>query len=148
MKNPSPKPAGLPPIVVALNVNLVFLGGLQYPYFRSDGVNVILALLLVANVAARTRARGLFAAVGAALGRSEVAKNLLLAVSSVVVVIGGLEILGQFLSRVGIVEPYNAMKTMVVRGAEDFRMAHITADKYRIPDPVLLWRPIDHWPYI
>ncbi|MCP3956657.1 MAG: hypothetical protein GY719_02275 [bacterium] len=137
----------LPPIVVGLNVVLVFLAGFQYPYFRSDGVNVILAVLLLLNVAARTRARKIFEILDAAIARSEAVKNLLVAVSSVIVLIGGLEILGQFLSRTGIVEPYNAMKTMVLTGAEDFRMAHITADRYRIPDPVLLWRPVDRWPY-
>ena len=137
----------LPPVVVALNVNLIFLAAAQYPYYRSEGGRVILWLLLILNVAARTRARRYFAALNAAVARRETAKNLLLAVSSVIVTIGALETVGQILVRTGLVTPYDAMRTMVRRGAEDFRLAHITGDKFRIPDPVLLWRPIDRYPY-
>ncbi len=137
----------LPPVVVALNVDLIFLAAAQYPYYRSEGGRVILLVLLLLNIAARTRARRFFVALNAAVARRETVRNLLLALSSIIVTIGALETVGQILVRTGLVTPHDAMRTMVRRGAEDFRMAHITGDKFRIPDPVLLWRPIDRWPY-
>lgn len=138
----------LPPIVVALNVDLVFLAAVQYPYYRSEGGRVILWSLVLLNVVARTRrARRVFERLGDALAKRKTFENLLLAASSVLVTIGGLEIVGQILVRTGVVEPRTAMRTMVRPGAEDFRLAHITADKFRVSDPVLLWRPIDRWPY-
>ncbi len=137
----------VPPIVVALSVVLVFLAGAQYPYFRSDGGRPILWLVVLINVLARTRARRVFEAAGEAIDRHETVKNLLLAASSVIVLVGALEIGAELLVRTGLAEPYDAMTTMVRPGSEDFRMAHVTADEFRVPDPVLLWRPVDRWPY-
>ena len=137
----------LPPVVIALNVVLMFLAAAQYPYYRSEGGRVILLVLLVLNIAARTRARRCFEVLNTAIASRERTRNLLLMLSSIIVAIGALETVGQVLVRTGLVTPFDAMRTMVRRGAEDFRMAHITGDKFRIPDPVLLWRPIDRWPY-
>ncbi len=47
----------------------------------------------------------------------------------------------------GVVEKYSAMRTMLPPGTDDWRMAHLTADRYREPDPELLWRPVAREPY-
>lgn len=39
------------------------------------------------------------------------------------------------------------MRTQVREGTEDWRIAHITADEFREPDPVLFWRPVARRPY-
>jgi lysophospholipase L1-like esterase len=75
------------------------------------------------------------------------AQNLALAVTSLVLALGAIEGLARVLTQWGVLEAYAAMQTMVPPGTEDWRMAHITADKYREPDPVLLWRPVAHAPY-
>ena len=139
----------LPPIVVGLNVVLAFLAAAQYPYYRSEGGRVIIVVLLLLNILARTRGRRFFERLSVAISRRKLLENVLVLVASSIVTLGAFETVGQILVRTGVVEPYNAMQTMVLPGAgvADYRMAHITADKFRIPDPVLLWRPIDRWPY-
>ncbi len=141
------KRSHLPPIVVALNLTLAFLAAVQYPYYRGDGISVLIVVLIAINVTARRRGRRFFERLNDAIASRKLLANLLLLVATVIVTIGALETVGQILTRTGVVEPYNAMLTMVKRGAEDFRRAHITADNYRIPDPALLWRPIDRHPY-
>ena len=39
------------------------------------------------------------------------------------------------------------MMTPLPAGTEDWRSAHITADAYREPDPILWWRPVAGRPY-
>jgi lysophospholipase L1-like esterase len=75
------------------------------------------------------------------------AVNLLLASTTVVVVVSAIEALARALTGLGVLHAYNAMQTMLPAGSEDWRMAHITADKFREPDPVLLWRPVARSPY-
>ena len=139
----------LPPLVVALNVILIFLAAAQYPYYRSDGVRVVAVALIVLNVVARWGGRRFFARLNAAIGSREALKNSLLLVATLIVTLGALETIGQVLVRSGAVGTHQAMKTMIPRGAgnADFRMRHITFDRFRIPDPVLLWRPVDRRPY-
>jgi lysophospholipase L1-like esterase len=75
------------------------------------------------------------------------AVNLLLASAAVVVAVGTLEGLAQVLTRLGVLHAYSAMQTMVPAGADDWRIAHITGDDLREPDPVLFWRPVAASPY-
>ena len=63
--------------------------------------------------------------------------NLLLALSATVFAVGAIEGLARVLTEWGVLRAYNAMQTMVPAGTEDWRMAHITADKYREPGAVL-----------
>ncbi|MEM7585227.1 MAG: SGNH/GDSL hydrolase family protein [Acidobacteriota bacterium] len=137
----------LPPIVVALNIILPFLAAALYPYLRGDGLNLLAVLLIGLNLAARRGARPFFERLSSWVAGQRAVQNGLMVLASLIVCLGTLETAGQVLTRTGIVEPYNAILTMVKPGAEDFRTAHITADKYRVPDPVLLWRPIDRHPY-
>jgi lysophospholipase L1-like esterase len=39
------------------------------------------------------------------------------------------------------------METVRPPGTDDWRLAHITADRYRQPDPLLWWRPVAEPPY-
>src|SRR5881397_3482866 len=75
------------------------------------------------------------------------AQNGLLALTALVASIGATEGLARALAGMGVIHAYAAMQTMLPPGTEDWRMAHITADKFREPDPVLLWRPVAHEPY-
>jgi lysophospholipase L1-like esterase len=75
------------------------------------------------------------------------AQNALLATAAIVATIGLIEGGARLLAKLGVVHAYAAMQTMVPAGTEDWRMAHITADKYREPDPVLFWRPVARKPY-
>ena len=78
---------------------------------------------------------------------SERAQRGALVISALVVTFGGLEYLARGLEATGLAEPYSAMRTMLPEGVEDWRMAHLTADRHRQPDPELLWRPVDRPPY-
>ncbi len=75
------------------------------------------------------------------------AQNLLLALAALVATVGAIEGGARVLAKLDVVHAYAAMQTMVPAGTEDWRMAHITADKYREPDPVLFWRPVARAPY-
>lgn len=136
----------VPIAVHLLTLNALCLGGVLYPVFGNAAWAVLLAAVAGAHGAwALGRRRGI-AAADAALRRSEAAQKTVLVLTSLVVCWGGLELLARALNAVGAVESYSAMRT--VRGeGEDFRPVHITADEYHEPDPELLWRPIDRWPY-
>jgi lysophospholipase L1-like esterase len=76
------------------------------------------------------------------------AAKLLLALGAAAITIGVIEGATRVLSRLGVLQVYSAMKTMLPPGGtEDWRMAHITSDRHREPDPVLLWRPVPGGPY-
>lgn len=148
----SPQPSAsklpMPWICHGAAIFLVFLAGALYPFFRSDGVNVSAGLIIVLYAAAATQGgRRRLTALGDRLRASDSLLNLLLLVTTAVVLVGGLEIVGQVLTRTGWVKAHPGMTTLLPQGVADFRQFHITADKYRIPDPLLLWRPVDHWPY-
>src|SRR5437667_10231865 len=53
----------------------------------------------------------------------------------------------RFAARIGWVEYQGPMMTQLPPGTEDWRNAHITADKFRQPDPLLWWRPRNGPPY-
>ena len=135
----------LPILVLVLDLDLVFLWPLLNPV---AGGSVLVGLLLVAlNLLALVGPPTWLASLDRSFRRSERAQLAALLLSSLVVTGGGLEYLAGGLSRLGIVEAYGPMRTMLPEGVEDWRMAHLTADRYRQPDPELLWRPIDREPY-
>jgi lysophospholipase L1-like esterase len=82
-----------------------------------------------------------------ATGLRRLGLNAALAVASIVASVGVLALVGAALVRLGIMEVEPPMRTLMRAGSEDWRWAHITADDYREPDPVLLWRPIASRPY-
>lgn len=138
----------VPPIVHGLAVFVVFLGFLVYPFTGSRGTNILAGLILLAYVGARNVLHAPFQRLQRWLTPRERLKNLLLALSVVVSFAGSLEAVGQLVTRAGWIEPYSAIRTQLPYGVvEDFRAFHITSDKYRVPDPVLLWRPVNRWPF-
>ena len=131
--------------VLVLILNGVFLLPLLSPL---PGGWLVPAVLLAGLVPlALVRPPGWLDKLDRGLRRSERAQRAALLISSLVVTCGGLEYLAGALTRIGLVEPYGAMRTMLPEGVEDWRLAHLTADRYRQPDPELLWRPVDHEPY-
>lgn len=81
------------------------------------------------------------------LRRHAAAQKALLVVGSVLITVGGVELAGRLLATAGLVEVFSPMVTQLPAGTEDWRLAHITADRYREPDPVLWWRPVAGGPY-
>jgi len=132
---------------VLTSSTLVGVAGLGYPF----GAQPLAWLVAVALVAVngwiwwRPGHWTLDVAWGA-LGRLWVAR-LLLVVLPPVIVLGSLEVLAQVATRNDWVSYRVPMVTMLPGGLEDFRLAHLTADEFREPDPVLLWRPIAAPPY-
>jgi lysophospholipase L1-like esterase len=134
----------LPILVVALNLVLIFL----LPLLAPLGGGLVVGFLFVAlNLLALVGPPDWLAGLERSFRRNERAKLTVLLVSSLVVTAGGLEYLAGGLTTLGLLEPYSAMRTMLPAGVEDWRLAHLTADRYRQPDPELLWRPVDREPY-
>ncbi len=136
-----------PLVLSIININVLFLCAGIAPVWGKivwiAGIGLLVGINGLSLLAARHKLRRLNDAV---LRRAAV-KNGILALSSIIVAFGAIELLAQALTSVGLVESYSAMRTVLPEGVEDWRMAHITADRYREPDPVLFWRPIDRWPY-
>jgi lysophospholipase L1-like esterase len=128
-------------------VALVLLGGVCYPLWR-DAAVVVFGSLFVAAVGSQLLGRTAWCvALDRFFERRPVLLRMTLAASSVLAVVGGLELAAQVLTRSGLVRHRPAMETMLPAGAEDWRLAHITADRYREPDPELLWQPVARSPY-
>ncbi len=134
-------------LVLVLDLNLIFLWAWLDPFC---GGGVLAALLLAAAAltsVAVLRPPGWLRSLDAAFRGSERAQRMALLVSSLVIFGGGLEYAARGLTGLGVVESYSAMRTMLPGGIEDWRLAHLTADRHREPDPELLWRPVDRAPY-
>ncbi len=130
-----------------LAILLFFLGGVTYPLYRNTAVVVLLLFLAVVYGSLwHARARWLDA-LEAQLHRRRAVRKYFLALGSIVILWGGAEYVARFLVQTGLVEIYSPMETQLPEGAEDWRLAHITADAFREPDPVLWWRPVDRAPY-
>lgn len=136
-----------PLFVQILTINGIFLCGLLYPVYRMTGVMYLVIFLVAVNIASFLGLRWWFVSIGNAIFRSSTGKNIVLTVSSIIIFIGGVEYLARGLTELDILDYSSGMKTMLPEGTEDWRLAHITADRYREPDPVLFWRPINRRPY-
>ncbi len=136
-----------PLIVHVLSVDLALLGGWLYPLFRDAAVAVLSAAIVALYASVLSGRRRTLDAWDARIRRSDRAQNLLLLASSILFVFGATEYLARFATDLGLLQYDAGIKTMLLPGTSDWRMAHITADRYREPDPILLWRPIDREPY-
>jgi len=134
-------------VVVLLAISLAFAGGLLYPWLADLGP-ILSATGLIGWAAVHRLgwSAGLEARAVPLLQRPTSARVVLCA-TALVTVVGGLEYTTQIALRLGWVEPYRAMETLVPEGTDDYRAAHITADRRREPDPVLWWRPKAQPPY-
>lgn len=61
--------------------------------------------------------------------------------------LGSIELLCRFLTWAHVLEYHQAIQTAWRSGADDWRLATITGDENREPDPVLLWRPVARKPF-
>jgi lysophospholipase L1-like esterase len=77
--------------------------------------------------------------------RSIAAALVLLIVT--VLPLGTLEFACRFLTWAQILQYHQPIQTVWRAGADDWRVATITGDENREPDPVLLWRPVAHKPF-
>ena len=149
MSASEPSSAGwprLPILVLVLDLDVVFLWPLLDPV--PGGGRALLGLAVVTlNLLAFAGPPAWLADLEQRFRRSERAQRAALLLSSLVLTGGGLEYLADGLKKVGFVESYSAMRTMLPQGVEDWRLAHLTADRHRRADPELLWRPIDRAPY-
>ena len=136
-----------PPTAHGLALIVFFLGGITYPLFKSGAAVVLLAILAGIYGSVLVGRANWLARLDRGIRRSLGAQRVLLVVGAVVVTCGGIEYLAQFLIRTDLVEIYSPMMTQLPAGTEDWRSAHITADEYREPDPVLWWRPVAARPY-
>ena len=127
---------------VLVTLSVVGIGGLLYPVAPPPVTAGLVGLLVLLNVLAWRRPE---AVVRCAAGPRT--RSLLLATLPVVILFGWIEALAQVMTRNDLL-PYRVpMRTMLPGGMEDWRLAHITADEFREPDPVLLWRPAPRAPY-
>lgn len=127
---------------VLVTLSVVGLGGLLYPVAAPPAVAGLVGLLVLLNVLVRRRPAAV-----ARLAAAPWTRSLLLATLPAIILFGWIEALAQVLTRNDLL-PYRVpMRTMLPGGMEDWRLAHITADRFREPDPVLLWRPAPRAPY-
>ena len=129
-----------------LAIVLFFLGGIVYPLWKGSAVGLLVAgLLLIYGSIGLGKTRWL-GSLASFLQRSWAQKAALF-LATVIVMLGGVEYIAQFLVRTHLVETYSPMLTQLPPGTEDWRVAHITADEFREPDPVLWWKPKAGPPY-
>jgi lysophospholipase L1-like esterase len=135
-----------PALAHGLAIILFFLGGIAYPLWKNYATaTFVVGLLLIygsiwlGETAWLERLTSIL--------RRPWAQKAALVLASTAVTLGGIEYLAQFLVRGHFVEIYSPMLTQLPSGTEDWRVAHITADEVREPDPVLWWRPMARPPY-
>jgi lysophospholipase L1-like esterase len=78
--------------------------------------------------------------------RKQVATIVVVALATAVP-LAGLELTARVLTYFRIVQYWKPIQTVWTKGTEDYRLAHITLDEYREPDPLLLWKPVPRPPY-
>lgn len=140
-----PHPAGARFLRIILIGAIVAAGGVLSPFLRNASIIAILLPLLVTVIVLFRVAGGRLTRV--VLTRAPAAGVILVSAAALVFTVGSLEYLARLLADWHIVGSYHAMETQLPPGTEDWRMAHLTADLFRQPDPVLWWRPVSHAPY-
>jgi lysophospholipase L1-like esterase len=79
--------------------------------------------------------------------RSRSSKVVLTLLFVTFVPLGSIELTARVLSGLGILKYHQAIQTVWRSGHDDWRLATITGDDHREPDPVLLWRPVARKPF-
>lgn len=133
-------------IVLLLGLLVGGLSGVLLPLSKTAAAGALTVLAALALSVLGGRSAWTYA-LAARLLRHQVLAPTLLCVTSFVVLTGGIEICAQIATRAGWARTWEPMRTMLPAGVEDWRLAHITADIYREPDPVLLWRSRAEPPY-
>jgi lysophospholipase L1-like esterase len=78
--------------------------------------------------------------------RKQVATIVVVALATAVP-LAGLELAARVLTYFRIVQFWKPIQTVWIEGTEDYRLAHLTLDDYREPDPLLIWKPVPRPPY-
>ena len=81
------------------------------------------------------------------LARSKAAKLLLVSLAFGLVPAAMVERGCRLLTDLHVLKYHQAIQTVWRAGHDDWRLATITGDENREPDPVLLWRPVTHSPF-
>ena len=81
------------------------------------------------------------------LARSRPALIMMTLSAALVVPLGLIETLCRVLTDTHILKYHTGIETVWRSGHDDWRLATITGDEHREPDPVLLWRPVAYKPY-
>ena len=81
------------------------------------------------------------------LARTKAAKLLIVALGLGLVPAALVERGCRLLTDLHVLKYHQAIQTVWRAGHDDWRMATITGDENREPDPVLLWRPVTHSPF-
>ena len=129
-----------------ITLTVIGLGGLVYPVAGPVSSGVLVGLLVVLNGLVAwypRRSQG----IAARISSTPWMTTLLMMTLPVVILFGWIEAVAQVTTRNDLLPYHSAMQTMLPDGQEDWRLAHITADEFREPDPVLLWRPVPSAPY-
>jgi lysophospholipase L1-like esterase len=81
------------------------------------------------------------------IARRRAAKASLLGLAATLVPVAVAEFACQILTEVHLLNYHKAIKTVWRPGQDDWRLATITSDEKREPDPVLFWRPVSRPPF-
>ncbi len=79
--------------------------------------------------------------------RTRATRAALALLMATVLPLGSIELACRFLTWAHVLEYHQAIQTVWRSGADDWRLATITGDENREPDPVLLWRPVARKPF-
>jgi lysophospholipase L1-like esterase len=112
---------------------------------RHEG-GIALGVLLALDVAAWLMPKAVEAGL-LNLARSKAAKVLLVALGFSLVPAAIVERGCRLLTDWHVLKYHQAIQTVWRAGHDDWRLATITGDENREPDPVLLWRPVTHSPF-
>jgi lysophospholipase L1-like esterase len=82
-----------------------------------------------------------------ALARSQAAKITFTILAASVIPLAVAERTCRVLTEAGVLKYHRAIQTVKQPGNDDWRLATITGDETREPDPILLWRPVPHRPF-
>ncbi len=136
-----------PMILHFLNINAIFVGGILLPFYGNSIVLKIGGVLLTIHFLFIIVFKNILVKVSDILFKTSFAKEISLAMTVVIISIGGSEYFALVATKYQILSYSVPMTTMLPQGTEDWRLAHITADAYREADPVFWWRPINRYPY-
>ena len=81
------------------------------------------------------------------IARCRATKALLLCLAATLIPLALAERACQVLTELHILRYHKAIQTVWRAGSDDWRLATITGDESREPDPVLLWRPVPRRPF-
>ena len=136
-----------PTLPILITLTVIGVGGLVYPFGGQLTSWLLVSLLVLLNAWLLWTPSASSQRITEWIGARPAVRNFLLIVMPSVIVFGWVEVFAQVATRNDWL-PYHApMVTMLPDGREDWRLAHITSDVFREPDPVLLWRPVASYPY-